>query len=291
METKIIGNWEMKISSHLEIFPEKAIDELLRFIEKWARVFPKENTWVQKKFQIPSLFIRIDCIINNGNLSIYEIEERPAGVGICSKINTEFCDRLSAIKLKWPEFKLVISPLREKGDDNLWLMPLEDDPDSLVLVRAEPNEKNFHIFQERSVSTVEKKGNKSYGVCLGLWKEINNISQLPWDNDFVLKPLAGSKCKDVMIFLAKKDQRIKGYSTRSQVERMMENNFKMYMQPFFAPMKCHMPQFEEYAMMYRFFFGYDPSTSKYIPLGGAWIARKNLKIHGASDSLSGPLVF
>lgn len=291
METKIIGNWEMKISSHSEIFPEKAINELLKLIENWAKVFPKENTWVQGKFQVPSLFIRIDCIISNGNLFIYEIEERPAGIGICSKINAEFCERLNEIKLKWPEFKLIISPLREKGDDNLWLMPLENDSDGLVLVRAEPNEKNFHIFQERSVSTVAKKGNKSYGVYLELWKEVSDVSQLPWNNDFVLKPLAGSKCKDVVIFLAKKDQGIKGYSTRNQVERMMKNNAKMYIQPFFAPMKCPIPQFKEYAMMYRFFFGYDPTTSKYVPLGGAWVARKNLKIHGASDSLSGPLVF
>ncbi|MFZ2970342.1 MAG: hypothetical protein WA063_04295 [Minisyncoccia bacterium] len=136
METKIIGNWKMKISPHLEIFPTEAISKTLKIIEERAKAFPKEETWVQSKFRIPSLFVRIDCVINNG-LSIYEVEERPAGIGICSEMNPEFSNNLKKIKLKWPEFKLVVSPLREKGDDDLWLKSLENDNNSLVLIRAE----------------------------------------------------------------------------------------------------------------------------------------------------------
>jgi hypothetical protein len=289
-----VGNWILKISRHQEIFPEWAINNALETINQWKLYFPKENTWVYQSYGIPSIILRLDCIINAAasKLEICEIEERPAAIGISTIVNPEFKVRLNCLKSKWPDFETIVSPRRETTDDYLWAKVSNNgNNDKLVLTRVDPDEEKFSHLQARSISTIKNKGNKSYGVPLGLWKEVNDISQLPWDQNFVLKPQAGSKCKDVVIFLAKRNRKIQGASTRSHAEEILRKNKKMYLQPYIPPMKCPVLGIEDSFMLYRFFFGYNPETHVYIPLGGVWNARKNYKIQGASDTIWGPLIF
>jgi hypothetical protein len=50
----------------------------------------------------------------------------------------------------------------------------------------------------------------------------------------------------------------------------------------------HLP--EGMGMIYRFYFGFDCVTRNYKPLGGVWMASKDLLIHGRPDSVTGPLL-
>ena len=43
-------------------------------------------------------------------------------------------------------------------------------------------------------------------------------------------------------------------------------------------------------MMYRVFFGYNLHHGRWECCGGGWVARPNLRIHGASDAICGPIV-
>jgi hypothetical protein len=43
-------------------------------------------------------------------------------------------------------------------------------------------------------------------------------------------------------------------------------------------------------MIRRVLYAWDPSARRYEPLGGSWNARPNVKIHGASDTVTGPVL-
>lgn len=291
---KNIANWKIQVSPHIEIFPKRASKELLSTIEHWRKIFSEKETWVQKNLNVSSLIIRADCVITkNDRLALYEIEDRPAAIGITSIINKSFGNNLQEFcTKKWPDFKIVKSNSRPDNDDYLWRNNLNStsNKNTLVLVRAGPEEKEFNIFQARSVSTIKTEGCKKYGETLGLWKKVscNNTDSLPWNEDFVLKPLQGTNNKDVTIFFAKRDRKIRGGSTKARVIRILQENKEMYLQPFISPMQC--PVLKNHLMIYRVFLGYDPKSCKYIEMGGCWNARENYNIHGTAETVWGAVV-
>lgn len=281
------GGWRFNTSPKTEFF--EFIEEGKETLKKWTRIFPKEKTWVQKKFGVPSLIVRIDCTVYDGKLGIYEIEERPSQVGITKVINQQFAEILKRLMTEWPEFVAVISPRREQkiGDDKLWIQTIQCFPEKLpkninkVIVRAEPTETEFHCLQSKSISTVRVKGNKSYGEKLGWWRKIKNNSYLSWERGFVLKPLQGSKMQNVEIW--DPEQRPRS-STRNQIMATLKKNV-MYCQPFLPPIKKRTSW-----RIYRPFYGYSPKEKGWIPMGGIWVARSNLRVHGTRDAVFGPLL-
>ena len=291
-----IGGWEIKVLPQERIFTQRNIEEGLSVINRWSQVFPKEETFVQKTYGIPSLIVRLDCSVQNGTLGIYEVEERPAGIGLTTHLNTDFKTRLEAIKNKWPVFKSVVStdPRRKATDDHLWIEPYNPrDNNELVLVRAEPEEVEYHDFEPRSVSSLKKKGDKSYGEALGLWKKITDPDEIDFSKGCVVKPLQGSKTRDIFIFIpVPGSKRPPGASSSNRIREAVLAGSKaggVYCQPFFPPMESGISD-EFKWMIYRVFFGYNTDTGQWECLGGSWNARYNLKIHGAGDSLSGPVV-
>lgn len=290
-----IGHWEIHNLSAEIVLPVKIQDQAMEMINVWMRVFPKEPTWIQNNFGIPSFVVRIDGIDKDGNLAIYEIEDRPAGIGHTMMINQQFRRKLAEAKETWPDFDVVISPLREVADDQLWNKTIDFDSavlsNRLVFVRAEPEEKQFRVFQSRSVSTITTEGDKSYGVPLGLWSFIDNPNQLPQHRSFVLKSLQSSKGRN-MVFYDVRSNPGPGHTRMKNVIKMLERQIVekggMYIQDFIPPMESGIETLPY--MIYRFFFGFNFLTWKWVSLGGSWFARNNLKIHGARDSLSGPLV-
>ena len=288
MKSIVIGPWNISVSEDEIIFPEWAVDNAVNFITRWLRVFPREQTWVVRQYAIPSLIIRLDCVIKDGKLVIYEIEDRPAGIGVSILASSVFAEKFKELKRLWPKFEAVISPRRNGSDDEVWLSIAKGPVNgSLVLVRAEPDEKEFHYLGPKSISTIITEGDKSYGVPLGLWTEVSSADELSWEKGFVLKPLRGSKCKNVELWSPGKKGG--GISTKSRIIRVLEEQGKMFLQDFVAPMDC--PNLQGFSMIYRFCFGFHPIKNAYVPLGGLWAARPNQKIHGAGDTIFGPLNF
>lgn len=292
----VIGGWEIKVLFQERIFTQRNIDQGLDVISKWSQVFPREETFVQRAHGIPSLIIRLDCSVQNGTLGIYEVEERPAGIGLTTHLNPDFKLRLEEVKRTWPVFKSVIStdPRRKATDDFLWIdVANSENNEELVLVRAEPEEEQFHYLEPRCVSSLKKKGDKSYGQALGLWRRVTSPDQIDFEQSFVIKPLQGSKTRDVFIYVpGPNSKRPPGGSSRGRIEQevlLASENGGVYCQPYFPPMESGISD-EFRWMIYRVFYGYNTDTRQWDCLGGSWNARYNLKIHGAGDSLSGPVV-
>lgn len=175
MSSVDIQNWRFEVSPKKEALTVTAIEQSMAALKKWAACFPREKSWAQQNYGIPSLIVRLDCTAN-GNISIYEIEERPSGIGIACKLNPDFKPKLQILKSKWPEFKSLVSPKRNACDDGFWLDSTTFEEslkgNDLLLIRAEPEEEEYHPLQGRSISTLKNKGDKSYGVEMGLWQAV-----------------------------------------------------------------------------------------------------------------------
>lgn len=186
-----IAGWQVNITDQRKVFPAFAAEQALGLLEPWAGCFPREKTWVQGQWNLPSLLVRFDCIVQNGQLVVYEIEERPAGIGLTSLTNQEFAGNFAKLAATWPQFRVEVSPLRRATDDPLWIKTLGWDQANtdLVLVRAEPEELQYHSLESQSVSSLKSKGDKSYGQTMGLWRRVSDPGELNWNGCFVLKPL------------------------------------------------------------------------------------------------------
>lgn len=283
-----VGQWDVNCSKQVRVFSAEAAAQAIGLLAKWQGAFAKEQTWVQGKLGIPSLIVRLDCIVRDGKLVVYEVEERPAGVGISSIVNPEFGAEFVKVASTWEPFSVVVSPLRRATDDSLWQkqLPWDGHDSGLVLVRAEPEENAFHIHEPNSVSSLKRKGDKGYGETLGLWRKVKFPDELNWSESFVLKPLQGSKLKDLEIW---DPERRPGSSRREVVEKTLATSPQgMFCQKLFAPMDSGIPRFPW--MIFRVFFGFDRARNEWRALGGNWNARHNLRIHGASDAIFGPAV-
>ena len=199
-----------------------------------------------------------------------------------------FAENLGKLAKVWPEFKVLVSDARQgAGDDYLWreiVTPEQVQDSDLLIIRAEPEELEFHQFVNRSVSSLLEKGNKVYGEKFGWWRTVSGEDDLPWDSPFVIKPCQGSKARGLEIWDPIKKRQ--GCSTRSRINRTLSKTGKMYCQPFLEPIER-----EDGMMIYRIFYGFDPRSGEWACLGGRYDVRPNLRIHGASDAYFGALVY
>lgn len=282
-----LQGWRVNHTDQTKVFPASAAEQAILALAEWSKYFPAENTWIRSVKDVPSLVVRFDCIVEDGKLVIYEIEERPAGIGLSGMISPDFASQFTRIAHTWDPFRVVVSPLRKATDDGMWqkFLPWNSEEQKLVLVRAEPEEDEFHGLETLSVSSLKAKGDKGYGEGMGLWKRVNSVDELSFDDSFVLKPLQGSKLRDLEIW---DPQRRPGSSIRAKVEAALAKNGTMFCQQLHAPMQSGHDQFPW--MIFRIFAGYNFSTGGWEILGGNWNARNNLRIHGASDALFGPAV-
>ncbi len=304
------ASWKLRVATHQEIFPKTAVYQAQKVLRDWSAVFPKGNTWVGREYGVPSLIVRLDCVVEeNGTLKIFEVEDRPCGGGIASHVVPGFKDTVAALQKEWPPFQWVIGPNRET-DDALWLgqgITLEQakSMDGLLLVRSRPEDREFHCLEPRSVSTVQHEGDKRccaeppLSIC-SLLKWIIDPSEqaggyiegLP-GGPFVVKPWKGTRAREVRVYLNghtpnKINMQRKEKLSFGDLERWMKGQRLAVCQPLIPPMqRSFLPQMN---MICRAFFGYSPTKASYIPLGGLWMASRSLVVHGNSESISGPLM-
>ncbi|MFZ2886348.1 MAG: hypothetical protein WA021_00840 [Minisyncoccia bacterium] len=281
--------------------PAEATREMLDILSKWQTLYPREETLIQQRHGVPSLFVRFDCVIApDGALHMYEIQDGCAWIGYTGVANTEFRRvRDEIVATEWPGLAAIISPQDPNTDDELWLPrrkmleALREDGPLIVRSRLSlrtPEERERLIA--RSVKPVLAHNDKTYGEHFGWWKrvtweETGRSKELPWENAFVLKPIEGHGSTDIMIW--KPGDRT-GRATRTQIVNTLERNQEMLLQPYHPPMQT-MINGAAYNMIYRPYFIYSGERG-WIPAHGLWTARPSpaLRIHGASDAISGPLM-
>ena len=276
-------------------------EDMLSLIEKWQQVFPRENTFVQREYGVPSLMVRFDCVVNTQDkLQVYEVQEGCGGAGYAGAINDVFRKTRNHFKKEvWPRFKLLTPKSRVDHDDDMWLKRITLKKalqgDHLLQIRhplRTLDEEQRSLLVARSVMPWAFHSDKRYGVELGLWRpvfwtESNSGLLLPWNEGFTLKPMRSYGSRDVMSW---NPQEKKGRATRAQICAALEKHGTMYLQPFIPPTPLSINE-TTYHMVLRPFFGFDVEHKQWKPMHGIWVARPypNLRIHGAPDTIMGPL--
>ena len=300
-EATIAGR-TMTISDQEEHFPPWAVEQSLRMLEMQARVFPKGDTWIGREYGVHTLLARVDCVVRGGRVLFYEGEDRPDGAGTTRHINRQFEGTLASIRSKWPGFRSVWSASRHT-DDCLWLgegLSLDEARacTDLLLVRARPEEEEFHELERRAVAPVRFEGCKRYGVPLNLWTiltipEDGNASDvvLP-EGSFVVKPKQGTRGRAIELYLTEEDRnRLPGAKrmSRGDVIRRARREGGVVCQPFIPAMR--LPHVPDMHAIYRMYFGFDPCEKSFQPLGGVWMATSDPIVHGKEGAVAGPLLF
>lgn len=281
------------------------INDLRERLPRWARAYARtEETFAWGTFRVPSVIARFDYSVNQqtGMVNVYEIEDRPFGMALTTMLAPSFAENIreivSALKEKTQRpVGVYVAPDRVGNTDDMTLKEMNifdyvvdsvsDAPkDTLLWVRAERTDESVKNLAHRSISTISSEGNKAYGVEMGMWEHAGR--QVDFDQPFVLKPHSGCRCQGVEIWHPSPPKGIGGFATRTRVTRALESGTAAYVQPFYEPEQCaHLPGAW---MVRRLFFGFNALTAQWNPLGGMWIGRKNAKLHGSMDSVTGPLV-
>lgn len=277
---------------------KKTTEEMLQVVHDWQFAYPIEDTYAQREYNVPSIIVRLDCVLDeNEKLHVYEVQEGCGWVGYSGIANPEFRKIRDEFKKNvWPDFKLLITDSDFVMDDTLWLERV-DIQEALLsdypLMNREPHRITRRSIEldslaARSLKPIRFFNSKFYGVELGLWKRIDFGDPIPWEKGFVLKPSLGHGSQDIMIW--KTDNRA-GRATRTQIVNTLQQHGKMYIQPFVPPMQITIEE-SLYNVILRPFFGYHPQKKVWVPMHGVWTGRPypNLRIHGASDAISGPLL-
>lgn len=304
------GSWDTAFSPVREVMPKGAIEQCLDIISRWQCLFPLANTWVGQKHRVPSLFVRLDCVIApDGEVKVYEVEERPCGFGLTASCNSSFAQRLVGVQQTWPAIRWVKSEHRHT-DDELWFgqgLDLAEarNYDGCLLVRSRPEETAFHELEDRAVSSVSKEGDKNYGVDLGWWNTITVADDgsgslvlspsLP--DAAVLKPTQGTRSRLIKVYLTTERRQnlrdrgfaVNGSDSLTQLTKLVgkQPNRQMFCQPFVEPMLfLHQPGRNG---IHRIFFGFNLETGAWVPLGGVWMALDDLIVHGTNRTITGAL--
>lgn len=325
VETNQTDVWTYNYHTSLEVLPPEGVHQALSLIDQWRFIFPLGNTWVGTNYDVPSLFIRVDCVYSaDRGLQVFEIEERPSGVGLSRRLNPWFAERFDALRKEWPAFRWVADPTR-LSDDAEWLGPglslaAALKSKDLVLVRARPERAEYHPLEERSVSSVQHEGDKNYGIALGLWQRLHYLEDDTPDDvggdidppivgPAVVKPLKGARNRDVMCYLGSQAvvKKIPGrgkvtyldgvelFKSRHDtigydgLRRKVASGGPYVCQDFIRPLRR--PQLPGQNVIYRFFFGFSPRRDSYVPLGGVWAASRSLRVGEGDGTVFGPLAF
>lgn len=299
-----INGWQLNVAEQpLHLDPE-VIQQERELLQQWQQAFVHEDTWVQREVGVPSLIVRFDGTINDGERKVWEVEERPGWIGLSSVLNADFAGRFADVQRTWPQpITAVLTPDARTLDDHLWTKTTDTASDApYVLLRSEPTTPDIAIYVANAISTVRTEGDKSYGEKMNLWSAVDTQESLDATLDtgerVVFKPKQGSKLKDLRIWiptpLELKDgvrvtKNTQGAATRKKInETFATNSEGMYAQPFHPPMVGKIGEKDVYIGQ-RSYWAYDLKAGEYVPLGGLSMARRNVLIHGASDAVLTPL--
>jgi hypothetical protein len=288
----------------IDVTPAEIAD-LRERLPRWAKAYPRlEETFAWGTLRVPTVIARFDYSVNqqSGMVNVYEIEDRPFGLALTAQLVPTFAARTRAViagltTVTGRPVGVYVAPDRVANTDDMVLADsgifdhVVDDvaaapSDTLLWVRAERTDESVRHLAHRSISTIASEGSKAYGLEMGMWERASAAS-INFEQPFVLKPHAGCRCQGVEIWHPSAPKGIGGFSTRTRIMRAIESGTAAYVQPFYEPEAC--PYIPGAWMIRRLFFGFNAYTSQWSVLGGMWIGRKNAKLHGSMDSVTGPL--
>ena len=317
-----LGGWEFNIGEK-RIMPEATTAFLGEYLTSNLSAFNRENprTYAERVLGIPTCLVRIDAsfqsIMEKDQTKIikgiYEIEARPAGLGVfllvASRNQEEgiknLLRRVFAQFENFGGFK-VCSSAAERAEDTRKAADILGFPyygpsdypygDCLLWVRGSEEDEDGKKLEGRPLCPVSDHGDKNYLLKLGLARRVEGFENIPWEISFVAKPLKGSKMNGVVIYVPACDQKKlfrnkppQGISTRSQVERELASGKEYIYQEFVCPL-IEMEEGKRKFVIARLYFGWNLRQNRYEFIGGLWNSRSTLRVHGASDATFGLLI-
>jgi hypothetical protein len=303
-----LGPWEVNTSAEVVQMGGQEVQTLQGFLRPWAACFPKSQNLAEAHFGTPSSLLRFDyvCDPTTGLVRVYEIEERPAGLGLTSQIHPDFLDRLLPIITEQEEvlgrlFAIYVSEKRDGTSDdevfakNSGITLFRGEVDAYTLqrhawyVRASREEEGIaSVFTPHSLSTIANEGNKSYGQTLGFWKKVHTTCEPDFSEAFALKPASGSRFEEVLLWHPER-KRESGFATRTKIMESIRAGRVSFLQKYVPPER---PSFldERFQMIRRAYFVWSPVHEQYVSLGGVWVATPSARVHGTREAVSGVLL-
>lgn len=253
---------------------------------------------------LPTLLARVDCTIADGEIRTYEVEERPAGMGVTSLASTQVgvggLDTIVRSHMEDMAGRLPIvlrhTDHRENDDEIIFsvhqLNMTARPPDAPILVRSEPEDMMGHPYletlQSRSVSTVMEKGKRAYRLATGDAFMAICPSSLSVDQSIVVKSLQGSKTRGVDIYLSTADRKTLGGRLDSvsfeAVRRAVSNGPKL-LEEFKPGIEVNLGR-KRGRMILRVFVLVGLNGDVEVTQG-SFVARPGHLIHGKNDALMG----
>lgn len=275
------------------------IESMQQHIASRLETIPSEHaTFVQQNHKLPTLIARIDCTVSGEGVMPYEVEERPAGLDVTAALlGLDFTEQVrSHFQETTGTVPVVARRPDQLSDDGhvLDVVDLNSVGDQLCIVRARPGQLNdveTKQLQERSLSTVATEGVKTHTVD---GTDINYAKDVVFDHDvsIVIKPKQGTHAHGVAVYLSP-DDRIKhgkkGTITAAKMQKIMEANPDFIVERFASPISLRAHDGKIGNMILRVFGLVHPGMDIQI-IGGAYVIRPELVVHGASNAIAGGVV-
>jgi hypothetical protein len=183
--------------------------------------------------------------------------------------------------------------------------------DRLAIVKAIPGDRvsssPYLSLQNRLLAPLQTEGDKTYGGRTGMLKKVTSAEDILTDPETdeplsqVLKRTVGSMAMGISIYLSPEARAVhgkKGTVTLSRLQNTLntylETDQSAYIQSFRAPVRIENPEGRSNMIM-RVFALLSPGVYAHIApsanvIGGCWVAREELLVHGASNAVSGAVI-
>lgn len=324
-----VGPWNCYGSNHALMMSEAEVNDLLGRYAGWAANFARDKRHMvpqnlaEQRFGLPSMLVRVDYVWDPllRVCRIFEFDDRPAGIGVTQHINKVARDGFERIFASWQRVfgkKLAVCISEDRmgtNDDPVWAAHLSERsfyvhhgmPPELLRERyiwwprVSRHESMYYPLTSNSLSTIELEGDKSYGVAMGMWHEIRNPADIPLHQGCVLKPKAGSRFEETVLVKAKSERNRAGYISPTKALEIIHKGKVHYWQPLYPPEGADVHRWlpENYSLMRRAYIAAiqipasadgGQGTDGICCIGGTWLAGPGDRLHGASNSISGPLM-
>ncbi len=239
--------------------------------------------------------------------------------GIAEQVRLHYTDMTGQLPF------VIVSGARNHGNDDplvvgsnnyfyqrgVQTIPISLNDDQLVIVKAIPGQPNslegYRELVERSVCTMESEGDKTYGSRIGLFQRVESEQELLVDDltgevaSQALKRALGSMALGIKLYLDTNDKARygKGRSVtltnlKNSLNGYLEEDGFAYTQKFEPAIRAQNPQGRKNLIL-RVFTLLKPADInggevKVKVIGGCYVARSEVVVHGASNAVSGAVI-
>ena len=309
VETVDICGFPSRVGDEVVVLTSKERQSVEDALETWRRdplAMPPTENWASRNWGVPSVLVRVDMAPLRGQQGdvhpLYEVEGGPGGLGFVHALAGDEPLQMMAECLRGlgvEEIGWEVAPSRARFEAELFrgvsvlgehgLKVSRGLNHGLPLLLRSGGEDR--VPYERCLCNYTQGGGdklalRPFGAILG--NELGGAPGRRWPQGFVFKPRYGTGASGVLIHAANTPYRKHSDSSRQMDAcwERIENSPERWVVQGFSP-----PEYlseERLFRMWRIFAVW--SGERYRAIGGFWNARNSLRLHGATDTIWGPIL-